>query len=211
MATRAPRKRGKKDIKAAADRAEKRSKGEEVIGVKSPVLEPEETAPHLGRPTDYDPSFCQIAADACARGATMEELSEILGVNQRTVYRWRAQHADFCQALKIGREMADERVGFSLYERAVGYTYDSVKIMSYEGTPVIVPYKEHVAPDVGAQKFWLTNRKAEEWREKTSSEITGKDGAPIQVETVDRMAMARWIAMTLAQATPVKAIDVTAG
>lgn len=211
-ARRKPKKPTKKSIKAAADRAEKRAKGEEVEAVTSPVLEPEETAKPFGRPTDYDPSFCNIAASACARGATIAEVADILGVDRTTVWRWRARHEDFCLALKVGREMADERVGFSLYERAVGYTYDTVKIMQYEGAPVIVPHQEHVPPDVTAQRLWLTNRRPEEWKDKVSSEVSGPGGGPIEVETVDRMALARWIAKQLALAQPAdKVIDVTPG
>jgi hypothetical protein len=36
-----------------------------------------------------------------------------------------------------------------------------------------------VPPDPGAAKLWLTNRRPEEWRDKTSTELTGKDGAAI--------------------------------
>ena len=117
-----------------------------------------------GRPTAYDPSFCEDARKAAARGATIAEIADILGVNRATIYRWRALHQEFCDAIRVGKDVADERVGFSLYERAVGYTFDSVKIMQCGGFPVKVPYQEHVPPDVGAQKHWLANRQPEKWR-----------------------------------------------
>jgi hypothetical protein len=50
-------------------------------------------------------------------------------------------------------------------------------------------YVEHVPPDPGAAKLWLTNRRSEEWREKTSTELTGKDGAalvPVLNVTISR-------------------------
>lgn len=208
----ASRKRhSKAEIKAAADRAEKRAAGEDIEAPKSPVLEPEEMAPKTGRPTDYDPSFCQIAADACARGATIAEVADLLGVDRRTVYRWSSRHEAFCHALNVGRELADRRVGYSLYERAVGYTYDAVKIMQYEGSPVIIPYQEHVPPDVGAQKMWLTNRDPENWRERSNVEHTGKDGGPIEVADINKVALARWIAKALNVVTEQNTIDVTPG
>jgi len=36
-----------------------------------------------------------------------------------------------------------------------------------------------VPPDPGAAKLWLTNRRPEEWREKSYNELTGKDGTAI--------------------------------
>ena len=38
---------------------------------------------------------------------------------------------------------------------------------------------EHVPPDPGAAKIWLTNRRPEEWRDRSTTELTGKNGAPI--------------------------------
>lgn len=152
-----------------------------------------------GRPTDYDPEFCQIAADACIRGATDEEVAEVLGVSARTIYRWKIQHPEFCQALEVGKELCDERVARSLYNRAVGYTYDAVKILQNAGTAVIVPYKEHVPPDVAAQKHWLSNRKPDEWREVSKHEHSGPNGQPLLTEAGD-IEQARRVAFALGRA-----------
>jgi hypothetical protein len=67
---------------------------------------------------------------------------------------WRAKHVNFCRALKVGKEQADDRVEGSLYQRAVGYTYESCKIIMSAGArkPVIVPYLEHVPPGQQARK-----------------------------------------------------------
>ena len=43
------------------------------------------------------------------------------------------------------------------------------------------PYREIVPPDTTAAIFWLKNRRSDEWRDKQEQEISGKDGAPIQV------------------------------
>ena len=52
------------------------------------------------------------------------------------------------------------RVERSLYQRAVGYHYDSVKIFMPAGAkkPIYAPYVEHVPPDTIAAIFWLKNR-----------------------------------------------------
>ena len=46
----------------------------------------------------------------------------------------------------------------SLYHRAIGYSYDAVKIFMHKGRPKMMPYREHVPPDVTAAIFWLKNR-----------------------------------------------------
>jgi hypothetical protein len=54
--------------------------------------------------------------------------------------------------LKAGKEFANKRVERSLYQKAVGYSYDAVKIFMPAGAekPVYAPYVEHVPPDVTA-------------------------------------------------------------
>ena len=86
------------------------------------------------------------------------------------------------QAARVAKDVADARVERSLYNRAVGYTFDSVKIMQDKGRPVVVPYREHVPPDPGAGFNWLKNRRPEEWRDRR--ELTGANGGPLVVERV---------------------------
>ena len=71
--------------------------------------------------------------------------------------------------------MADERVERSLYRRAVGYTYDAIKIMQNKGVVVTHKYKEHVPPDTTAAIFWLKNRRGEAWKDVRKHEV-GRPG-----------------------------------
>lgn len=145
----------------------------------------DEEAAKSGRPTDYEPGFCQKAANLCLNGATDFEVAEELGVCVRTIYRWKAEYPEFCQALKLGKELADDRVEFSLYHRAVGYSHAAIKIMQNNGVPVIVPYTEHVPPDVGAATMWLTNRRSDKWRAKQEHALTNADGTPLVFQVVN--------------------------
>ena len=83
----------------------------------------------------------------------------------RTFYRWRAEHDDFAEALKAGKQLADDRVERALYERACGYDYDDTKIFHPSGAkePVIVPIRVHVPADVGAARQWLASRRPNQW------------------------------------------------
>lgn len=118
-----------------------------------------------GRPPKYDPSYVTKAEKLCALGATDADLADFFEVSVRSIERWKAQHEDFCRALKVSKEVADQRVERSLYQRAIGYETDAVKIFQYEGKEVIVPYREQVQPDTTAAIFWLKNRKPEQWRD----------------------------------------------
>lgn len=161
----AKKKPTKASVKAAADRAEKRAKGEKVEP-ETPIgpLNPPETA---GRPAKYKAEFANIAKKLCERGATDAELAEIFDVTTVTIWRWQCEHEEFCNALKAGKEIADDRVERSLYQRAVGYSYSSEKLFSWQGDVTRAPCMEHVPPDPGAAKLWLTNRRPKQWREKT--------------------------------------------
>jgi hypothetical protein len=76
-------------------------------------------------------------------------------------------HPAFGEALKLGKKESDERVERSLYQKAIGYSYDAVKIFLPYGstTPIYAPDIEHVPPDTTACIFWLKNRQPDQWRD----------------------------------------------
>ncbi len=125
-----------------------------------------------GRPTGYKPEYVEQAEKLCKLGATDMELADFFNVSERTIYRWSSKFPEFCQALKSGKDVADERVERSLYHKAVGYTYETVKIFNSNGEPLIVPYREHVPPSDTAAIFWLKNRRSDEWRDKRDVDLT---------------------------------------
>lgn len=125
-----------------------------------------------GRPTKYKKAFVGQAAKLCQLGATDQEVADFLEIEVRTLYRWKHDHDEFCQALIVGKDKADDRVERSLFQRAVGYEQDEVKIFMPSGKdePVYAPYRAKIAADVSAAKLWLTNRRGEVWRDKQEIE-----------------------------------------
>jgi hypothetical protein len=77
---------------------------------------------------------------------------------------------------KEGKAEADASVVRSLYQRAVGYSYETVKIFcDKNGKVTRVPYVVHVPPDGTAQIFCLKNRDPAHWRDAWQIEhVTGK-------------------------------------
>lgn len=136
-----------------------------------------------GRPPEYKPEYVEQVTKLCQLGATDMEIADFFGVAWRTVYRWRNKYPEFANGMTTGKDAADERVIRALYQRAVGYEHDAVKIFMPANAkhPVHAPYVEHVAPDVAAATLWLKNRRPDEWRDKHTLAVGGDpDGVPIE-------------------------------
>ncbi len=133
-----------------------------------------------GRPTKYDPAYCDVARDLCSAGATDIELADHFGVNTSTIYAWRNAHEEFSKAVIAGKDAADDRVERAFFNRAVGYTFESEKVFQFQGQVVRAETREHVPPDPGAALNWLKNRRPDKWRDKQVHEHSGPNGAPIR-------------------------------
>ena len=156
--------------------------------------------PARGRPTKFRAEYVEIAASLAKNGATDADVATALGVSIRTVWRWQAEHAAFCQALAVPPGAPDDRVERSLFQRSVGYTYDAEKVFQHNGQPVRVPITEHIPPDPGAAMKWLTNRRPDRWRDRQSLEHTGKDGKDLVPESTSHRDVARAVLDILREA-----------
>lgn len=119
-----------------------------------------------GRPFTYNPKFHPQAAKAlCAKGEIVAELATAFDVAISTIWQWKRNYPEFIESCRLGLEAATDRVEQSMFERAVGYTHDSVKVFLPAGAnkPVYAPYLKHV-PDPRAGEFWLTNRAPDRWK-----------------------------------------------
>jgi hypothetical protein len=176
-----PKKRG--GSRPNAGRKSKAEKAADLAarGVLTPQEPPEPEPRKPGRPTEYKPEYAEQARKLCQLGATDRELADFFNVEAPTIWRWAHRYDEFCSALKAGKDACDDRVERSLYNRAVGYSFDAVKIFMPKGAPapVYAPYVEHVPPETGAAALWLTNRRRDSWRNKQQHEHTGADGAAL--------------------------------
>lgn len=145
---------------------------------KKPKPEVNVAANPVGRPRAYSKEMAGQAEKLCRLGATDIEVADFFGVDVRTIYRWKHDFPEFCQALVIGKDAPDERVVRSLYNRAVGYSHESVKIFMPAGAkqPVYAPYIEHVPPDSQAAFIWLKNRRKDDWHDRQEIEHSGSIG-----------------------------------
>ena len=126
----------------------------------------------MGRPSSFKPEFVDQTRKLCKLGATDVEPADFFDVSVRTIANWASSHAEFLQALKAGKDQADDRVERSLYHKAIGYIYDSEKVFQYQGAVIRAPIREHCPPDTTAAIFWLKNRRKQDWRDRTE-QVTG--------------------------------------
>lgn len=136
-----------------------------------------------GRPSKFKPEFVEQATKLAALGATDREIADFFDIDEATLYRWKHSQEAFCEALKVGKDKADDRVEQSLYRKAVGYSFDSEKLFCYEGVVTRAPVVEHVPPSDTAAIFWLKNRRKDQWRDKQEVEHTG--GITVTAQPLD--------------------------
>jgi hypothetical protein len=119
------------------------------------------------------PTLCYYMALA---GLTLDQVAAVLGILPRLLDAWIARHPELKEAMKPGKDFVDNLVEGSLLKRAMGYdvvevTRENVEV---QRDPVTGKVKyamkttkrvtKHIPGEVGAQCFWLKNRKG--WRDR---------------------------------------------
>ena len=117
---------------------------------------------------------------------TIAEICRQTGISLRTYFKWIAEYPEFAQAVEDAKA---ERMQFfvqeakkSLLKKIRGYEATETAVTTIpdkDGNPKIKEqktYKKHIQPDTAAIIFTLTNGDPEHWKNKQSTEVTGKDG-----------------------------------
>lgn len=131
-----------------------------------------------GRKTKYDDGLHKDWAKSLAmEGLIDKEIAKRMNIARSTLNKWKIEHPEFSDSIKIGKEPANAKVEMSLFKRANGYTIKLKKIiveMDKDGNQKpsrIETTEHHIQPDVGAQCFFLKNRLPELWRDVKNLDI----------------------------------------
>lgn len=114
----------------------------------------------VGRPTKYKPEYCEKIIELAKTGAGMVEWALACDVDRTTLFDWAAAHEEFSTALtraKLAEQAWWEQAGRS------GMYMDKFNAL-----------------------VWKTSVQArfrDDYTERQQTELTGANGAPIQVET----------------------------
>jgi len=138
-------------------------------------------AKHAGQPTKYKPEYEHQVFVLAEKGFTDKEVAEVFEVTEQTINNWKKQFPQFFESLKAGKKVADQKVVQSLYQRALGYSHPEIHISTDKGDVTKTDIIKHYPPDATSMIFWLKNRCPDQWRDKRETELTGKDGGPVQI------------------------------
>ena len=114
----------------------------------------------VGRPTLYDPAFCEQVIELGKLGKSVEQIASKLGFSLRTMYLWRDEHEEFMHALEEAK----------MHEQAW-----------WEEQADIYMVETKDGPRLNAT-IWsrsMAARFPKKYREQVKQEITGADGAPL--------------------------------
>ena len=96
------------------------------------------------------------AETLAGQGLSKREIAYCMGMGETTLYAKQKKDPKFLQALKRGRAKGLETITNALYETGKG-------------------------GNVTAQIFYLKNRAPDKWSDRKETQITGKDGGPVQL------------------------------
>lgn len=138
-----------------------------------------------GRPTKYDPEYHpRKAKQLCEMGATMKQLADFFDVSISSVELWAVTHEEFSRSIKVGKDVADDKVEASLYHRAMGYSHPETIVKVVDKELVEVEVMKHYPPDTSACIYWTRNRRPKKWR--NNPENSGSEGDSL-AESVSKL------------------------
>jgi len=114
----------------------------------------------VGRPSTYDPAYCDKVVELGRIGKSIEQICYQLQTPVRTLYEWRDRHPEFSQALEDAKGY--EQAWWE--EQAQAYMVENKE-------------SDRLNPSLWSRS--MAARFPKKYRESTKQEITGADGAPL--------------------------------
>ena len=112
----------------------------------------------MGRPSEYDPAYCERVIELGKQGMSVVEMACAIGVSRATLEtNWPAAHPEFLEAFMRARDESQ-----AWWERAgrVGMVENNIS----------APIRSRS----------MAARFPRDWREVKGTELTGKDGGPVE-------------------------------
>ena len=132
---------------------------------------------------------------------TIAEICRQVGITPKTYHQWVNDYPDFADAIEQAKAERMQAMVIeakkSLMKKIQGYDVNETKVVTIPGKqkdekgnpkPIIkeqTTTKKHIQPDTAAIIFTLTNGDPEHWRNRQSTEVTGKDGKDLFASKTD--------------------------
>jgi transposase len=114
----------------------------------------------VGRPSKYDPKFCDEVIALGKIGKSVEAIGALLGVGTKTLYNWRDENPEFLHALDMAKEFELQ------WWEDIAQTH-------------MIENKESDKINATIWSRSMAARFPKKYREQVKQEITGADGAPL--------------------------------
>jgi len=115
-----------------------------------------------GRPSEYDPAYCETIKRLAPLGCTGKQIGILLNVSEVTVLAWQKDHPEFLRSIKEQRQALDEEIAYQLYRAARG-------------------------GDVAAMKWWLKNRQPDMWKDMHEISHSGQITLSLDPAKLDQL------------------------
>jgi transposase len=114
----------------------------------------------VGRPSLYDPAYCEKVVELGRLGKSVEQIASHLNLSLRVMYKWRDEHEEFMHAMEDAKQ--HEQAWWE--EQAQAY---------------MVENKESDRLNASLWSRSMAARFPKKYRESVKQEITGAEGAPL--------------------------------
>ena len=114
----------------------------------------------VGRPSLYDPAYCEQVVELGKLGKSVEQIASHLGMSLRVFYDWKEKYPEFLQALDDAKQ----------YEQ---YWWEE------QAQAYLIENKDSDKINTSLWSRSMAARFPKKYRESTKTEITGADGTPL--------------------------------
>jgi hypothetical protein len=115
-----------------------------------------------GRPSDYDPSYCERIVEHMADGASVASFAAEIDISRATINVWMEKHPEFKEAVMRAKA------------KAASWWEQRARTICAEGG---------TSAQATLAIFGMKNMGGDDWRDVKSTELTGKDGGPVETAT----------------------------
>lgn len=122
------------------------------------------TGAKMARPSDYDPAYCEQLIERSGEGLSLTAFASEIGVARSTINEWMRVHPEFSEAVNQAKAKA-----------LAWWEQQGRKIVKDGGS----------SAQATLAIFGMKNMGGEDWRDVKSTELTGRDGGPIEHKALD--------------------------
>jgi hypothetical protein len=117
-----------------------------------------------GRPTKYDPAYCQQMVDFCAQGYSITAFAGHIGLSRECLTKWGQEHPEFLLAIKQAKTIAAKK-------------YENIALRQLEG---------ELTSGQALTIFMLKNYAPNDFKDDQTLRLANDNDKPFMVTAVER-------------------------